>query len=108
MRELRNADGKALDPFGNVMRGGLPLERRVHREHDFVDSAVGNAPNQRIDRKIFRAHPLQRGQPPAEHMITTGKQPRTIERPQIGDLLDDTQRARIAALVGAYLLITMI
>ena len=34
-------------------------------------------------------------------MESAGKQPRPVKRPEVGDILDDAQQARIAARVGA-------
>ena len=41
--ELGEADREMLEPLGEVMGGGLALERRVHRQHDLVDPAGGDA-----------------------------------------------------------------
>ena len=45
--------------------------------------------------------PSSADKPPAEHVKAPGKQPRAVERPQVGDLLDHAQQALVAARVGA-------
>ena len=53
---------------------------------------AGDAADEPVDRQILGPHPLERRKPPAEHMESAGKQPRAVERPQVGDLLDDAQQ----------------
>src|SRR3546814_4971052 len=50
---------------------------------------------------ILRPNALQRRQPAAEDMIFAGEEPRLVERPEVGDFLDDAQAARVAARIGA-------
>ena len=52
MRELGNANRIVLQPLGDVVRGRLPLERRVHGEQDFIDPAFLDAVEQAIDRRL--------------------------------------------------------
>ena len=56
----------------------------------------------RIDGEVFRTHALQRRQAAAEHVEAAGEEPRSVERPQVRDILHHTQGAGIAAGVGAY------
>src|SRR3546814_3144902 len=56
MRELRQPHRIALEPLGEIMRGRLPLQCRVHREHDLVDPARGGARDQRIDAERSEEH----------------------------------------------------
>jgi hypothetical protein len=51
--------------------------------------------------QVFGPHPFERGEPPAQHVIAPGEQPRPVERPEVGHVLDHAQRARIAARIGA-------
>ncbi len=101
MRELGDADGIGLDPPGDVVRGGLAFERGVHREDDLVDPARGDAADEAVDAQVLGPHAVERREAAAEDMEAPRKQPRAIERPEIGDFLDDAQRARIAARIGA-------
>jgi hypothetical protein len=57
MRELRQPHRIALQPLGEIMRGGLAFQRRVHRQHDLVDAARGDAADERIDREILGRMP---------------------------------------------------
>src|SRR5512140_4014994 len=102
MRELGDADWEALDPLGDVMRRGLALQRRVHCQHDLVDTARLDPADERIDRQILGPHAFERGKPAAQHMKAAGKEPRAIERPEIGYLFDHAQGTGIAARVSAY------
>ena len=90
MRQLRQADREGFQPLGKIMGRGLPFEGRIHRQHHLVNAALGNARHQPIDIEVFRAHPIKRGKPSAQHMIFAGKQTGTIERPQVGHILDNT------------------
>jgi len=101
VRELGEADGQAFEPVGDVVGGGLAFERRVHRQHHFVDAARGDAADEGFDGKVVRGDAVQRGEFAAENVIFAGEKPRAIERPEIGDFLHHAQRARIAAGVGA-------
>ena len=71
-----------------------PFERGVHRQHDLVDAAGGDAADQPVDGEVLGPHAFERRQPPAEHVVAAGEQPRAVERPQVGDFLDHAQRAR--------------
>src|SRR3546814_802105 len=63
MRELRQPYRITLEPLGEIMCGRLPLQRRVHREHDLVDPAGGDARDQGIDAEVLRANAFQRREP---------------------------------------------
>ena len=99
--ELGEADREALEPLGEIMGGGLALERRVHREHDLVDAAGGDSGDQPVDAEILGPDALQRRKPAAEHVEAAREQPRAVERPEVRDLLDHAEQARVAARVGA-------
>ena len=45
MRQLGQAYRKLFKPFREIMRGCLPLQRGVHGQHDFIDTARGNPAN---------------------------------------------------------------
>src|SRR3546814_18401753 len=40
---LRQPHRMALEPLGQIMGGGLSFQGRVHRQHDLVDPARGDA-----------------------------------------------------------------
>src|SRR3546814_15319948 len=58
MRQLGDAHRKPLDPLGDIMRGGLALERGVHRQHDRSEERrVGKSVSVRVDlggRRIIK------------------------------------------------------
>jgi hypothetical protein len=72
-----------------------------HGEHHLVDSACFYPGEEARDVEIFRADAVECRKPAAEHMVTTGKQARAVECPDVGDFLHHAQGARIAARVGA-------
>ena len=90
--ELGDPDREGLEPLGEVMGGGLALERRVHRQHHLVDAAGGDARDEPVDAEILGPHPLERRKPSAQHVEPAGEQPRAVERPEVGDFLDDAEQ----------------
>jgi hypothetical protein len=64
--------GKAFQPLGDVVGGGLPFEGGVHREHHLVNASRRDACDKAVDPQILRSHAIQRGQAPAEHMEAPG------------------------------------
>jgi len=83
------------------MRGGLAFERGVHGEDDLVDAARRHPLDQLADAEVLGANPFERREPPAEHVVAAGEQLGPVERPQVGDVLDHAQQARVAAGIGA-------
>ena len=73
----------------------------------FIASTTSSIPpaatraTQAVDGEILGPHAVERRQPPAEHVIAAGEQPRAVERPQVGDFLDHAQQRVVAARVGA-------
>ena len=101
MGKLRDAHGKSFKTLGNIVRRGLPFERRIHGQHDFVDAAFLDPAQELVDGQVFRPHPVERRQPAAKHMITAVEQPGTIQRPEVRHFLHHAERTRIAARIGA-------
>ena len=87
--KLRQPDREFLQSLGEVMSCRLPLERGVHGKDDFLDAAGAHTLNEAVDCEVFGTNPLQSRETPTKHMISPGKQARTIERPKVGYLLDD-------------------
>ncbi len=50
--------------------------------------------DQPVDRQILGADPVERRQGAAEHVIAAAKGAGAFERPEIGEILDDADRAR--------------
>ena len=101
VRELGDPQRIGFEPFGEVVRGGLPFERGVHGKHDLVDPARGHALDQLADGEILGANAFERRETSTEHVVAAGEQLCPVERPQVGDILDHAQLARIAPRVGA-------
>ena len=60
MGELGDADGEALDAFGEVVGGRLTLQRGVHGEHHLVDAPRLHAADQRVDRQVLGTDAFER------------------------------------------------
>ena len=101
MGQLGQADGVIFEPFGKIMRGSLPIQRGIHRQHNLVDAANRHSRYQAVDIEIFGPNAVQGRQPPTEHMIFTRKQPRPVERPQVRHILDHADRADVTARIDA-------
>ena len=99
--ELGEADREALEPLGEIMGGGLALERRVHRQHDLVDAAGGDPGDQPVDAEILGPDAFERREAAAEDVEAAREQARAIERPEVRHLLDHAEQARVAARIGA-------
>ncbi len=100
MRQLRQPHRIGLEPVGNVMRGSLSLERRIHRKHHFIDTTRRDTRDKAVDGQILGPHAIERRQAPAKHMKPPRKQPRAFERPQICHVLDHCNRAVITTRIG--------
>ena len=81
-----------FEPLGEVMGGGLAFERGVHRQHDLVDPARGDPPDQLSMPRSSGRTPSSADSRPPSTWIAAGEQPGAVERPQIGDLLDHAQQ----------------
>ena len=66
-----------------------------------VDPATLDTLQQLADREVLGPHTVERRQATAEHVIAAGEQLGPIERPEVGDVLDHAELARIATRVGA-------
>ena len=82
------------------MRRGLAVDGGAHGENDLRHLRRLGAGEKGGDVQILRADAVQRREQPAENMITPFVAQRALERPQIGDLLDDADDAAIALRVG--------
>src|SRR5690349_7347080 len=101
MSQLADTNWESFKTLREIMGGGLPFQGRVHGEHDLIYAASRNAPDEPFDREILGSDAFQRGEPPAEHMVTTREEPRAVERPQVRHLLHHAQHLLVAALVAA-------
>src|SRR3546814_15643100 len=101
MRQLGDAHRKPLDPLGDIMRGGLALERGVHRQHDLVYPARFDPADERIERQILGPHAFERCEPTAKPLEFAGEKPGTFERPTIGDVPYHEERPTVRPRTGA-------
>ncbi len=82
------------------MRRRLALDGRVHGENDF-----GGAASDALD-ELGQIEPLgrdaiERGKRAPEHVIAALEDARALERPKVGNVLDDANDARLALRVTA-------
>src|SRR5205823_8494476 len=85
----------AGEPVHYVMRGGLALDGGVERQDQLLDFATGRPRDQRVDAKILGSDTLERRERAAEHVIAAAKRRGSLDRPEIGHILDDTEQMRI-------------
>jgi hypothetical protein len=77
------------------MGGGLALDRGVDGEDDLVNAAGRDTGNQLPDAKILRADAVERRQRAAQHVIARVDDRGALQRPEIGNVLDDDDGRRI-------------
>ena len=97
--QARQLDPAAGEAVGKVMRGGLALDGGVQRQDQFL--AGFDAGDEPVDRQILGTDPVERRQGSAEHVIPAAKGAGALERPEIGQILDDADRGTVAPRVAA-------
>jgi hypothetical protein len=102
VREPRHLHIRILQQVGDVVGGGLPVDRRVEREDHLGHRRIVRARDQRIDGEVLRADAVERRQRAAEHVIARVDGMRALERPQVGDVGDHHDDRGLAARVGAH------
>ncbi len=102
MGKLRYPNGVRFEPFDQVMRRRLAIERGIHREDDLIDVAAGDSRYKRVDAQILRTNAIERRESPAKNVEPARKKPRPLKRPKIGNILHHAEHARITARIGAY------
>ena len=120
MCQLRDANPRPLQRFGDEMRRCLPFKGRVHRQHHFFNAglpgglldaglpggslnagAPGQAGLQLADPQLLGADTVQRRQQAAQHLIAPRKKAAALQRPEIGDIGNHTKEGRIALRIAA-------
>ena len=91
MGELGQPDRKLLKPFRKVMRSRLTLKRGVHCQDDLLYAASTDALNEVVDGEVLGSDAFQRRKATAKDVIAARKKSRTIQRPQIRNLLDHAE-----------------
>ena len=77
------------------------MDGGVDGEDDLANLARGDARDEALDVQIVGADAVERRQRAAEHVVAGAECCGALQRPQVGDILDDDQCGRIAARVGA-------
>src|SRR5262245_10529281 len=101
MRQARHRDVATHELIGEVMRGGLTLDRGVEREQHLFDARRASALDQLGDRPVSRPHAVEPRERAANHVIEPVEHASALERPEIADLLDHADQRAVAALVPA-------
>ena len=101
MGETRHLDRVGAEQLGDVMRGGLAVDRGIDGEHDLLDAALGDPRHQARQIEVVRPDAVERRQRAAEHVIAPARRVGALQRPEIADQFDDDQDRAVAPLVGA-------
>ena len=88
MRQARHFHLGIVQQIGDVMRGGLAVDRGIEREDHFLHRRIMRARHQRVDGEILRADAIERRQRAAEHVIARIHRIGALQRPEIGDVRD--------------------
>ena len=83
------------------MRRRLAVDGGVDGEDHLPHVATRDALNEARQIEIRRADAIERRKRPAQHMIARVERRSALQRPEIGDGLDDDEQGRVAPLVAA-------
>src|SRR5262249_28599174 len=101
MGEPRDLDVEGCERVGDVMRGGLAIDRGVQGEHHLPGAAFGHAPHELLDAELLRADAVERRERAAEHMIARLESAGALESPQISNVGDDDEEMGVTPLIAA-------
>ena len=90
MREAGYIDAFVVQAVGDVVRGGLTVDRGAGRQDHFGRAAFGDAGDQGRDIQLIRADAIQCRERAAQNVIAPFEACRAFKRPQVGDVFDDT------------------
>ena len=82
VREPRHLHVGVVQQVGDVVRGGLAIDRGVEREDDLLHRRIVRARDQRIDGQVLRADAVERRERAAEHVIARVDAPRRAPAPR--------------------------
>src|SRR3984893_1506006 len=99
LSEPRELDPAAGDALGEIMRGGLALDRGIERQDELLTGL--EAPDQALDVEILGPHPVERRQGSAEHVVTASEGSGAFQCPEISKVFDDADRPIVALRVAA-------
>src|SRR5439155_2855783 len=99
-REAGDADA-AAEPVGEIACGGLAGHVRVGGQHDLLDAVPFHAREQLVDPQVLRLDAVERRKRAAEDVVEAAELGRSLEREQVGRLLDDADHGVVAARVEA-------
>src|SRR6266853_288747 len=79
LSEPRHLDPMTGDALGDIMCGGLALDRGIERQDKLL--AGLQPPDEAVDVEILGPHPVDRRQGSAEHVITAPESPGAFQCP---------------------------
>ena len=94
-RNAAHLDARAQH-LGDIVRGGLALVRKVGRQNDFLDDAVGRSREQSIQPDVARADAVERRKPAHQHEVHPGIAERLLDCRKVGRRLHHAKQRRIA------------
>src|SRR2546426_5021042 len=100
-RDPGHAHARGFERLLQVRGGDLAFHRGVRRDDHLADpGAVGDARHQVVDMQRLGPHALQRGEPPAQHVVVPAEPARPLDRRHIRGLFHHAQESRVAPWVG--------
>src|SRR6266704_604732 len=101
-RDAGHPDPRRFEELLEVGRRDLALHRGVGGDdHLPYPRAVRDALQQPVEPQRLGAHPLKRGEPPAQHMITPAEAAGALDRGHVRGFLHHAQHARLATRIAA-------
>jgi hypothetical protein len=101
MREPRYLHVGIAQQVGDVVRRGLAIDSGAECKHDLFYVRLMRTAYERRNIQIVRSDAVERRERAAEHVITPVYRACTLQRPEIGDILDRDKQRRIARMIRA-------
>lgn len=101
VRDTGNTDAALGEAIKNVMRCGLPIDRKAERDNDLLDFGRARALNQVGNVQVVGTNAVDRRQSAAKYVIKAAKGATALQGPKIVYILDDADRRRITPRIGA-------
>src|SRR5262249_55821265 len=98
LSQPRELDPVAGDALGDVVRGGLALDRGIERQDKLL--AGLQPPDEAVDVEVLGADAVERGERAAEHVITAAERSGAFQCPEVGEVFDDADRRLVPLRVA--------
>src|SRR5262249_42784876 len=100
-RHLEPVRDELADALVEIPGRALPLLARVRRQHDLLRRLAVQPLQQRLDFEVVRPDPLERVDRAVQDVVEPLVAGGPLDRQDVERLLDDADRAAVAARVGA-------